>query len=208
MIIFSWHPGLRCTRDGHRRKRGGGQKSPVCLECEGDADWDGRGWRLFPCAHSVCASCDASLDRCPLCRVDRAGNSEADQETRGSTFLGAVVMVDGAGSHVGRVDTMAIDGPAAVLNVYDSRVRGMLASGDAGVLITRGDRGGRAQLQLQIESVVNRLLSMRQRARAGPPPPPPLPPPPPPPPPAAPPQGGRAARTRRRVQRFSPLDRR
>ena len=53
----------------------------MCLECEGEPGWCGR-WASFPCAHRVCAECDRSLDRCPLCRVDRAGHSDQEQRRR------------------------------------------------------------------------------------------------------------------------------
>lgn len=210
------------------------RRCPVCLDGAADADWGGRGWRAFPCAHQVCTACDALLERCPLCRVDRVGTSGVEQEAvarEAARSLSGFLIT--AGVPAAEIDVPAVDrldGPAAVLHVLDGRVQELLASGQAGVLIARDVSGGDAASPLRIGAVINEMRSMRQRitvrlgvqSRLARPPPPPQPPPPflPPPPlprlvrllqrasPRQPEQqastAARAPRSRRATRRFSP----
>ena len=40
---------------------------------------------FFPCGHCTCLSCFRKCERCPMCRVDKEGNSAEDQKRRGES---------------------------------------------------------------------------------------------------------------------------
>ena len=47
---------------------------PVCLE-----QFHVRDTLCFPCSHKTCKTCFTKCNTCPLCRIDRNGNSDEDR---------------------------------------------------------------------------------------------------------------------------------